>query len=198
MTVAIVPAAGRSSRMGRPKLLLPYGDTTVLGSTVAALRAGGARELVLVVAPDDEALRDWAAANGVRSAVNPRPDDGMLTSICAGLQALGGAEALLASGEELLVCPGDLPRLRSETVAGLVREARSTSCGLLVPRCGKERGHPLVVRGELLREIPRLDPEVGLRQLRLLYPQLTVEVEVADPGAVQDVDTPQDYARLLG
>ena len=58
------------------------------------------------------------------------------------------------------------------------------------------RGHPLVVRGDLLLEIPGLDPEIGLRQLRLRHPDRTLEVEVADPGVVLDVDTPIDYERL--
>jgi CTP:molybdopterin cytidylyltransferase MocA len=52
------------------------------------------------------------------------------------------------------------------------------------------------VRSELLREIPLLDPEIGLRQLRLRQPDRTLEIEVADPGVVLDVDTPEDYARL--
>ncbi len=196
MAVAIVPAAGRSRRMGRPKLLLPFDQQTVLGATLEALERGGVSEIVLVGAPGDADLARWAESHGVRLAINPQPDDGMLTSVWAGLTALGGAEALIAAGEELLVCPGDLPRLRPETVTALLREARAAGAGLLVPRCGSERGHPLVVRAELLREIATLDPAVGLRQLRLRYPERTLEVEVADPGVILDVDTPADYDRL--
>ena len=196
MAVAIVPAAGRSSRMGRPKLLMPYGEGTILGSTVEALRGGGVVDIVLVIQPDDQALSDWAETHGVRAVTNLRADDGMLTSIWAGLEVLGGAEALIAARQELLVCPGDLPRLRAETVAALVRESRATTAGLLVPRCGSERGHPLIVRDDMLRRIAGLDPEIGLRELRLRHPESTVEVEVGDPGVIQDIDTPDDYARL--
>lgn len=196
MAIAVVPAAGRSSRMGRPKLLLRYGQDTILGATLAALRDGGVRQTVLVVPPEDQELRSWAAARGLLWAINPRPDDGMLTSVLAGLEALGGVEALAAAGEELLVCPGDLPRLRADTVAALLRESRATRAGLLVPRCGSERGHPLIVGPDLLAEIATLDPQVGLRGLRLRHPERTVEVEVGHPGVVQDVDTPEDYARL--
>jgi molybdenum cofactor cytidylyltransferase len=196
MAIAIVPAAGRSSRMGRPKLLLPYGQDTILGSTIAALRGGGARQTVLVTQPADQELRSWAEARGLLWAINPRPEAGMLTSVWAGLEAAGGVEALIAAREEILVCPGDLPRLRAETVAALLRESRRAAASLLVPRCGSERGHPLIVGPDLLAEIPTLDPEVGLRGLRLRYPERTVEVEVADPGVAHDVDTPEDYARL--
>jgi CTP:molybdopterin cytidylyltransferase MocA len=196
MAIAVVPAAGRSSRMGRPKLLLRYGQDTILGATLAALREGGVRQTILVVQPADRELRSWAEARDLQCAVNPRPDDGMLTSVWAGLEAVGGAEALIAAGEELVVCPGDLPRLRAGTVAALLREARATGASLLVPRCGSERGHPLIVGPDLLAEISTLDPQVGLRALRLRHPERTVEVEVGDPGVVHDVDTPEDYARL--
>lgn len=196
MPVAVVPAAGRSRRMGRPKLLLPFGSTTILGSTLAALRAGGVEELALVCAPGDADLQAWSRAEGVTLAINPDPEGGMLTSIWSGLEALGGAEALAASGGEVVVCPGDLPRLRPATVAALLREARSAEAWLVVPRCGKVRGHPLIVRADLVREIPGLDPGVGLRQLRLLHPDRTHEIEVADPGVVLDVDTPEDYERV--
>ncbi len=196
MAVAIVPAAGRSSRMGRPKLLLPFGSGTILGSTVEALREGGADRVALVCAPQDHDLQAWAAERDVLLAINPEPDRGMLSTIWSGLDALGGAAALAANRTDLLVCPGDLPRLRGATVAALLREARLAEAWLVVPRCGSERGHPLVVSGDLLLEIPRLDPEVGLRQLRLRYPERTLEVEVADPGVVLDVDTPADYERV--
>jgi molybdenum cofactor cytidylyltransferase len=196
MAIAVVPAAGRSSRMGRPKLLLRYGQDTILGATLAALRDGGVRHTVLVVQPADQELRSWAEGRDLQWTINPRPDDGMLTSVWAGLEAVGGVEALIAAREELLVCPGDLPRLRADTVAALLRESRATQASLLVPRCGNERGHPLIIGPDLLAEIATLDPEVGLRGLRLRHPERTVEVEVGDPGVVHDVDTPEDYARL--
>ena len=91
MTSAIVPAAGSSSRMGRPKLLLPYRDTTVAGALLATLRRAGVERIVLVAAAADAALQAWARDAGVTVAVNEQPERGMLSSILAGLDALGGA-----------------------------------------------------------------------------------------------------------
>jgi molybdenum cofactor cytidylyltransferase len=67
-----------------------------------------------------------------------------------------------------------------------------------VPRCGEARGHPLLIHPRLALEIADLDPAVGLRQLRWRHRERTLEVEVADPGVVADVDTPEDYAALSG
>ena len=195
MALAIVPAAGASRRMGRPKLLLPYGSSTVVGSTVAALRGGGATTLVLVTAPGDEPLAAWGRQAGLLVAANTDPEQGMLTSVWAGLAALGGAATVAARGEPLLLCPADLPRLRPETVAALLRELAPPAL-LVVPRCGRHRGHPLVVAAAAAPAILELDPDVGLRQLRMRHAGRTVEVEVADPGTVLDVDTPEDYRAL--
>lgn len=196
---AIVPAAGASRRMGEPKLLLPFGRSTVIGSTLAALLEGGAGRVCVVVRLDDEALREvLEGVPGVLLAVNPEPERGMLSSILAGLEALGGPPAL-TSGKALLVCPADLPALARETVAAAIAGVRSPEAGLAVPvhRSGK-RGHPLAIAAGLVAELPGLDPAVGLRQLLDRRPAEVLEVPVDDPGCVRDVDTPDDYRRLTG
>lgn len=190
MAVAVVPAAGASTRMGRPKLLLPFGESTVVGSLVAALRAGGASRIALVVAPEDEVLRRWGEAEGLVVAVNPAPERGMLSSIRQGLAALGPV------AETLLVAPADLPALSAGTVRRLLEGAAETGAPLAVPVFRGQRGHPLAVGPELVPEIDTLDPAVGLRQLLERHAGELIEVPVGDPGAVRDVDTPGDYHRL--
>lgn len=190
ITVAVLPAAGASRRMGHPKLLLPFGAGTVVGSLVAALRAGGVTEIVLVTSPKDEALQAWAREAGLSVTVNPDPDRGMLSSIQEGVAALAGREALL------LVSPADLPNLRPETVSLLRRRMAESGAPLAVPLFRGQRGHPLAIAPALVPEIPRL--QSNLKQLRDRHASKLLEVEVEDPGVVQDVDTPEDYERLRG
>ena len=196
--VAVVPAAGRSRRMGRPKLLLPYRGSTVVGSLVAALAAGGVGEVVLVVASDRGSLARWGRAAGLTVAVNPDPSRGMLSSVRVGIAALGGAVALSPRGAPLLVAPGDLPALRPATVAALLRSFAATAAPLAVPVHRGRRGHPLLISPRLIAEIDRLDPAVGLRQLLARHPGELLRVEVDDPGVLHDVDTSEDYRRLAG
>ena len=186
---AIVLAAGASRRLGRPKLLLPFGESTRVGSVVAALRDGGAEEIVLVLAPGDEDLRAWAEGAGVTVAVNPDPDRGMLSSIQEGVAALGGTDVLL------LVTPADLPNLRAGTVALLLHRMKETGAPLGLPVHQGKRGHPLAIAPALIPEIGTLDLNVGLKQLRDRHEAELLEVEVGDAGVVEDVDTPEDYAR---
>jgi molybdenum cofactor cytidylyltransferase len=193
MPTALLPAAGASRRMGRPKLLLPYRDSTIVGSLVASLRAARVETILLVTAPCDEALRAWAATAGLLTAVNPDPERGMLSTIQEGLSRLPPAR-----GETLLISPADLPAVRAETIAEVVRRREAARAPLALPVWQGRHGHPLVIAPELIPEIEALDPasSSGLRRLRDRHAAATLWVEVDDPGVVQDVDTPEDYAML--
>ena len=190
MPTALLPAAGASRRMGRPKLFLPYQGGTIVGSLVASLRAAGVERIVLVIAPGDEELRAWAEASGLIVAVNPEPERGMLSTIQEGLAALGPVS------ETLLISPADLPAVRPETIAEVVRRREEAGAPLALPVWRGRHGHPLAIAPELIPEIAGLDPAIGLRQLRDRHAAATLWIDVDDPGAVQDVDTPQDYEAL--
>jgi molybdenum cofactor cytidylyltransferase len=195
-TVAVLPAAGASRRMGRPKLLLPFKGGPLIAGVVSALLGAGVGEIVLVTAPEDEDLRDWARRSGVGSAVNPDPGRGMLSSIREGIAALGGAAELARRGATLLVSPADLPTLQAETVTELLRRMRESGAPLAEPVFQGKRGHPLGIAPWLIPEIETLDLAIGLRQLRDRHEAELLEVPVEDAGAVRDVDTPEDYERL--
>lgn len=195
-TVAVLPAAGASRRMGRPKLLLPFNGGPLIAGVVNALLGGGVEEIVLVTAPEDEDLRGWARRSGIESAVNPDPDRGMLSSIREGIGALGGAEELARRGATLLVSPADLPNLQVETVFELLRRMRESGAPIAEPVFQGKRGHPLAIAPRLIPEIETLDLDVGLRQLRNRHEAELLEVPVEDAGVVQDVDTPEEYERL--
>jgi molybdenum cofactor cytidylyltransferase len=195
-TVAVLPAAGASRRMGRPKLLLPFNGGPLVAGVVNALLGGGVEEIVLVTAPEDEDLRGWARRSGIESAVNPDPGRGMLSSIREGIGALGGAAELARRGATLLVSPADLPNLQVETVIELLRRMRESGAPIAEPVFHGKRGHPLAIAPRLIPEIETLDLDVGLRQLRNRHEAELLEVPVEDAGVVQDVDTPEEYERL--
>jgi len=197
-TVAVLPAAGGSRRMGRPKLLLPLDGGPLVARLVNALLGGGVGEIVLVTAPDDLDLQGWARRAGIASTVNPDPSQGMLSSVRAGIAALGGGAALARRGAVLLVSPADLPELQAETVLHLLRRMRESGAPLAVPVYLGRRGHPMAIAPALIPEIATLDSEVGLRELRDRHAAELLEVEVGDPGVVEDIDTPEDYERAGG
>jgi molybdenum cofactor cytidylyltransferase len=196
--IAILPAAGGSRRMGSPKLLLPLDGGPLVARLVNALLGGGVSEIVLVTAPGDLDLQGWARRAGIASTVNPDPSRGMLSSVRAGIAALGGGAALARRNVILLVSPADLPDLQAETVLDLLRRMRAADAPIAVPVYLGRRGHPLAIAPALIPEIDTLDSAVGLRQLRDRHAAELLEIEVGDAGVVDDIDTPEDYARAGG
>ncbi len=191
MRLAIIPAAGRSSRLGRSKALVSFRGSVVLEVIAGLLRRGGAERLVAVAAAGDETLVDRCGKWGLDVAVNHHPQTGMLGSIQIGIR-----HATPRDSDLVIICPVDFPAVHSATIRALYaavdeRAAPTTA----VPVCDERRGHPLALSGALVPEIQTLDPKVGLRELLDRHPP--IEVPVDDRGIHSDLDDWTDYARLL-
>ena len=156
----VVLAGGRSSRMGRPKALLPAGPDSFVGRIVRTLRAGGVREVVVVAPADDLAARIRAAlaphAPPSRVVVNPDPDRGQLSSLLVGLDAVDGPGA--AAGrpaadtrpvDALLVTLVDVPLVSAATVRALLDHYRRTRAPIVRP--ARSAGSRLRSAGSRLR-----------------------------------------------
>jgi molybdenum cofactor cytidylyltransferase len=195
MIAAIVPAAGRSERMGRPKLILPVADTTLIARVVSALRQGGADPVVVVTPPRDAPgagilIDEAAGAGAVVVVAAERPAD-MRASFALGL-------ARLADGpvpEAVLLVPADSPGITAELVACVVARACERPRAIVVPTYEGRRGHPVALPWALCLESHELPPGVGLNALVKLHAAEVHELPVAEAGTLADLDTPEDYER---
>ena len=196
MIAAIVPAAGHSTRMGRPKLILPLGGGTLIARVVSALRAGGAA-VVVVVAPRPETAgadalaRQAIDAGAVVVAPEVQPPD-MRASFECGLAFLDGREAVVAT---VLLAPGDSPGITAALVKRVLEQALVNPSRIVVPTHAGQRGHPIALPWARAREVRDLPAGVGINALVAARPELVVELVADDPGVVADLDTPEDYAR---
>ncbi|HUG92418.1 MAG TPA: NTP transferase domain-containing protein [Planctomycetaceae bacterium] len=192
---AVVPAAGLSQRMGRPKLLLPLGDATVVARLLAALDHPAIAARVVVVRPDDEPLWTEVSRHGgfaVRPDVPP-PD--MRTSVAHALAAIAERFAPRADDGWLLV-PADHPVLDAALIARLIDEWMRSRPEVLVPTCGGRRGHPTIFRWSVAGEVAALPAGVGLNALVRDAQRTVVEVELGESAVLLDLDTPADYEAL--
>jgi CTP:molybdopterin cytidylyltransferase MocA len=177
--------------MGRPKALLPYRGVSFLRAVAAALLAGGVEELVAVLNPTVPGLPAVLPADPrVRWVPAPPAPAGQIASLRAGLRALS------PSSEAALVALVDQPAVRPETVAALVQAFRETGAPILLPIYQGRRGHPVCFARALYPELLEVPEEEGARALVRRHRALLREVPVDDPGIHQDVDTPEDLARL--
>jgi molybdenum cofactor cytidylyltransferase len=198
MIAAIVPAAGRSERMGRPKLLLPIGGQTVIARLIGALRGGGADPVVVVVPPASIAgaaeLAVVAEQGGACVVVADPPPPEMRVSVERGLDRL----RQMADPKTLLLAPGDSPGITAALVAGVVARARAEPDAIVIPTWQGRRGHPIALPWAVAAEIPGLPRGVGINALVAHYPERTVTLQVDDPRMLDDLDSPDDYVRWTG
>jgi molybdenum cofactor cytidylyltransferase len=184
---AVVLAAGESRRMGTQKLLLPYGETTVVGAVVRTARASRAGRTLVVLGADREAIRRELEPLGPESVVNENYPLGMLTSIQAGFGALP------PDVQAAVILLGDQPFLASRVIDQVIGAYEAGSKGIVIPTFQGRRGHPVLIDLKYRNDVLAISPADGLRRLILAHPGDILEVDVADPNILRDLDTPEDY-----
>jgi molybdenum cofactor cytidylyltransferase len=200
MIPALVLAAGKSSRMGRTKALLPLGSSgeTFLHRIIRVLREGGADAVVVVIGGDAAAVRASLPRDDahISAAENPRYEEGQLSSLLVGLAAV---EQRHDNVEAVMMTLVDLPLISAATVRA-VRDAFLANPGapLVRPRRGGRYGHPVIFNRSIFGELRRADPSTGAKPVVHAHAAEEVNVDVDDEGAFIDIDTPQDYDRFIG
>jgi molybdenum cofactor cytidylyltransferase len=214
---AIIPAAGRSRRMGSPKLLLPWGDSTLIGSVLGAWRASRIDWMIVVVHPQDLELADSCRGERVTVVVPHDPPPEMKDSVAAALRHIEDAFSpgprdcwLLAPADMPNLCPRVIDRLldehdRSAKAARLLGSSRAADSPLnlpqqpspriLAPAHGGRRGHPVLFPWSMASEVHGLSADEGVNQL--LKRHAVVEVPCAPDELGADLDTMEDYRRLM-
>lgn len=195
MVAGIVLAAGRSLRMGEPKPLLRFRGERFLERVVGALRAGGCDPVLVVVAPPDEPAAEAIAAAargaGARVVVNPLPDAEQVDSLRAGLAALPPA------AEVAVVAPADVPAIDAAAVRAVVGAFRARGAPVVRAVHGGRHGHPVLFARRVFSELFADPLAEGARSVVHAHADEMEEVAVESPGVLLDVDTPEDYRRLL-
>lgn len=193
---AVIPAAGQSQRIGRPKQLLPLGDRTMLESVVETVLVGEIDGLCVVTSRVIDAELALSEDPRFLTAINNDPGTQMLDSVLIGLAHLR-KRCQIRDHDGVLVCPGDAAGVTPGDVQACSFAYREQPDGLVVAAHHGKRGHPIVFPVALETELCQA-PEGGLRALMDRCHDRVRIVECASPGVLTDIDTPEDYARLEG
>jgi molybdenum cofactor cytidylyltransferase len=195
-TFGLIPAAGKSRRMGRPKLLLPLGGTTVLEQVLSSVRSAGVDEVLVVAAPDGDALSHVAASAGAHVLRLTQDTPDMRATCQHGLVWIEEHFNPLDDDGWLLL-PADHPTVRPEVVRELLVAARERpDATIIVPTHGGRRGHPTWLRWSHVAGIRALPAEQGLNAFIRARMAETLELPWPSDEILRDMDTPEDYERL--
>jgi len=188
--VAVVLAAGNATRFGSPKMVATLDGRPLLDHVLDAVRAGGIDDVIVVLGRDAADVRATVRLDRAEIVVNPRPEDGLASSL-----RLGFAAARRRDPEAILVALGDQPALEPSVIAALVDTATRTTRGIVAARYAVGgMPNPVIVRRAAFAIVDAATGDRGLGPILASERGLVEWVDVA--GSNPDVDTPADLARM--
>ena len=191
MIAALVLAAGGSARLGTPKQLLPWGDTTLLGHVLDQVKELSFDQIFVVIGASGDEILERVDLEAAIVVENPEWEEGMASSLRVGLDAV----MRLSRAEAVAIFLGDQPDISDEVVAGLLDARRSTKRQAIVPKFRYVWGNPVVVERSLWPRLMSLNGDEGAKRLLQAHPEWVHEVwfEQRPP---RDVDTRADFDDL--
>jgi molybdenum cofactor cytidylyltransferase len=196
---AILPAAGRSRRMGRDKQLLDVGGAPML---LAALRPLAAARVAGVVLVTHRAIADRLQGGHqldslppVFLASNENETSEMIDSVRIGLSAWQHRESI-GDRDGFLVCPADQPGIPTSDFNACIAAFAGAPDRIVIASRTSHRGHPIIFPAALVPFVQSTACDTGLNALPRAFPERVLAIECSSPAVARDVDTPEDYGRL--
>jgi molybdenum cofactor cytidylyltransferase len=188
---AIVLAAGKSSRMGANKLLMPIKSVPMIARTVDAIVESPARPIICVTGNANDMVEAVLAKRDVSFVHNPNFADGLSTSLRAGIAALP------SDVDGAIVCLGDMPAVGPAAIAKMIAafdpaEGRA----IIVPTYQGKRGNPVLFARTYFPEIAAVHGDVGAKPVITEHDDEVYEIEMEDASVLADADTPAAFAAL--
>ncbi|GKQ56730.1 nucleotidyltransferase family protein [Sphaerotilus sulfidivorans] len=190
--VVLAAGAGRRFAGTTPKLASPLGRASVLAHTLEAVLGSGLPLVVVTVAPLVGLVREVVASRDI--VLLPPVGSASREPLGAGYSIAAGVTAR-AQACGWLVLPGDMPRVRPQTLQLMARAVGQGAAPIACAQHLGRAGHPIGLAAEMYNELSRLSGDQGLRRLLARYPSFPVET--GDPGVLIDIDTREDLERLI-
>ncbi len=192
MINALVLAAGESKRMGMPKPLLRFGDTTFLEQIVSVLQSSEVGRITVVLGARAGMIQTSTDLSGVDVVLNKDYREGQLSSLIVGLKSLP------PEAEAILLCLVDNPFITVESADGVVGAFRVTGKPIVVPVFEGRRGHPSLFARPMFDDLLNAPPEEGARYVVQSHRDQVFEVGIPEPFILTRIDTPEDYRSHFG
>lgn len=189
--VCIILAAGESSRMKRSKIVLPWGENTVIGNIIQAFQAAEVQEIIVVTGGYRELVEEEIAKYPVTSVYNPNYANGsMVGSLQLGLQKLTHPP------QSVFIALGDQPCIDSFDLREMIKLSQLSSDRIIIPSYAMRRGHPWLVPGKFIGELLALNFSETMRDFLKRHEAEIEYFLVKKSNILTDLDSPEDYEKL--
>ncbi len=191
MITAIILAAGQGRRFGQTKQLMPWGETTILGATLAQIQQSQVDDILVVTGHDAAAVTLIASAHHLPTIHNPHYEAGeILSSLKTGIQTLPATVAAA------LVILADQPFIPPTVIDQLITHFKAGNGQLIAPTYHGQRGNPVLIGRPFFAELLALPPQAAPRTLLQRHPNKLVLVAVDSEAILLDIDRVEEYERL--
>lgn len=191
MITAIVLAAGESKRMGQPKMLMPWGQSTVLQTVISTIRSAGITDILVVTGGARRQVEALVGTTAQTIFNENYPEGEMLSSIQAALAAKMADEV-----DAALICLGDQPQVTERSVRQVCDAFLTSDSPIVVPSYQMHRGHPWLLARPLWDELIALKRPLTARDFLNEHAAQIKYVEMDAPSIIEDLDTPEDYMKF--
>ena len=189
MITALILAAGQSKRMGQPKMLLPWGEKTVLEQVIFTFKTVSVDDIIVITGGDKEQV-EVLVGNSAQTVFNPEFEKGeMLSSVQAGLAEIK------PETEAILIGLGDQPQIQERSVRLVVEAFYKSRASIIVPSFQMRRGHPWLAARQHWDEILHMRSPESLRDFLSWHAEEIHYVQIDNDSILQDLDTPEDYLK---
>jgi CTP:molybdopterin cytidylyltransferase MocA len=189
MIAAVVLSAGESSRMGRPKALLPIDGQTFIERIVGALKRTAVGKIVIVIGHNAAELKPRIEHLPAEILINPDYKSGQLSSLQVAVRSLQNN----VKCDGMLVHLVDHPYLDASLVDEMIRRFYESKKRIIVPRCHGKRGHPVLFSRALFGELLDAPMDQGAKAVVNAHGNETLDMETDEMGITVDIDTPELY-----
>jgi molybdenum cofactor cytidylyltransferase len=192
LLAAVILSAGASSRMGRPKALLPYRESTFLEHLIQATRHPRIGVTRVVLGAGAAEIRTIARLDPDVVVLNPRWEQGQLSSICEGIRSLEGVAT-----DGIVLCPVDHPLVSAALVHNLIERFSSSGKSIVLPTYNGRRGHPVIFSSTLYGELLAAPADKGARAIVWAHAADVLEVPTDEEGVVLNINDPDMLRRTF-
>jgi len=185
----LIPAAGFSSRMGKWKMTLPYKETTIIENSIKNALTACNRVIVITGYRSDELVKLVQKTNSVITTINNNYENGMFSSIQAGVD--------LIDSEWFFITMGDMPNINENIYKSLLiaKDKNSNNFDIIRPIYKGKRGHPVLLHKKTIETIINEPHSSEMKNVFLHHRVLDIEMNI--PDTFRDIDTPEEYRRIL-